>query len=57
MNTYVEIPAGTTGTIINNGGTFQFSEDEVTQVVEIHETTVEILGGGIFVPRAAVRII
>ena len=57
IDRYAEIPAGTTGTITANGSTFEFGEDEITQIIKISDDQAYILNSTVTVPVAAIRVI
>jgi len=57
IDRYAEIPAGTTGTLISSGTTFNFGEDEITPIVKISDDEAYILHGTVTVPVAAIRVI
>lgn len=52
---WIEIPAGTVGTIVETGTTFEFDEIEVTEVNEEQGIETLILGGTVTVLTAAVH--
>lgn len=57
IDRYADIPAGTTGTLISTGTTFEFGEDEITPIVKIVDDAAYILGGTVTVPVTAIRVI
>lgn len=55
--TFVEIPAGATGTILASGKSFQFGEDEITALDSVDTGRALILGGTVSVPLPQVKVI